>query len=680
MDELFRQMQLEEEKKREAARNIVSTKKTFPKYDLKVKKSSSKEKKTADLVIPTTSCRVSSSNSSQTNNLVLDQLQGKPYEDVLQILQRELNRCGDENVVTRKQSLSALSSYLNPEDAAARLPEDVVRRLFLEELVTPLAKRLEDKAEQCREAAITILSTCINQCGDVEECAPYILPVVSERLQFGEDDHVPSEPSEEVRLALVRLLTCIVERFGRGIVKYLDDVSPPLQLVVKFDTNPEGKKAACECILALCDAAGPKLRFFAEDLAGCLNPVLQHRLAQVRVLGLQTYCALCHSGAHKTILDFVGHRDANTLNLYEFYKPQTRRNLLAMLAMDDNAKVRRTVYDTIYSWLMDMPEGPDFERFLQPYLFTGLSDGAMETRYAVFDMIEDLGKRYEEWNEKYVKDSLDYGGEDDWDPVVLQWLSPPFDKKRPRLGARGYVRDSAHKMLSPLSEEVTSWLSPTRLHAANLMRTIIAYSERWCTQSVDLVVKAIISAFVGGDEGSLEAPLIDTMLVVAKLSGHYFNPSSYLPLISRYFQVEYASRPYPVIRTLRILLSYSRRPEEMYSALPDLAAFIHTYLCEDADQAGGVKLVVASAADVACDIPEGDEADENGSEPALMPQVSEDDIVSSLSGAKAEGGTLKEIAILADVLRERGGEGGQACARLWCKPLQEKINERNRER
>jgi len=58
----------------------------------------------------------------------------------------------------------------------------------------------------------------------------------------------------------------------------------------------------------------------------------------------------------------------------------------------------------------------------------------------------------------------------------MKSLPAPF-AERPRIGMRLYVRGNIKRFLSALVNELTNWLSKTRLKSANLLKVIVVLCE-----------------------------------------------------------------------------------------------------------------------------------------------------------------------------------------------------------
>jgi hypothetical protein len=100
----------------------------------------------------------------------------------------------------------------------------------------------------------------------------------------------------------------------------------------------------------------------------------------------------------------VGFRDPNVVPIKEFYEPQSKVNYLAMFVSDRSTQVRECFYKTIGDILIRLPDKIDHEGRLFPYMITGLFDANDNIQQTCFEIIEELGMRYEEEYEEKLRE------------------------------------------------------------------------------------------------------------------------------------------------------------------------------------------------------------------------------------------------------------------------------------
>lgn len=157
--------------------------------------------------------------------------------EVLRGLARQLNFLNEDNKSKRKKSLQEIKK----ETVDKGLPSEVLQEVF-SALLKPLIKCMSDSNDACREAAVELI-TCFIRCAPKpEETLPYLMPCLAQRL--GDKEIV--EPSEELRLAAVEMLTLTVEVCGKHLAPYLTDMINILQRTI-VDPFPDVRRESCKC-------------------------------------------------------------------------------------------------------------------------------------------------------------------------------------------------------------------------------------------------------------------------------------------------------------------------------------------------------------------------------------------------------------------------------------------------
>lgn len=176
--------------------------------------------------------------------------------DVLKSLARHLNCLNDDNKSARKRALEAVKR----DTIEQRLSSGALQELFAGLLKT-LLKCLSDPAETCRDSSIQIITGFIRSVPKPEDSLPYLMPALAQRLGGKEI----LEPAEELRLALVEMLSLVVEVCGRQLAPYLDDMMKILQRTIT-DPFPEVKKESCKCTISFAQCVPGKWGLQAVDV------------------------------------------------------------------------------------------------------------------------------------------------------------------------------------------------------------------------------------------------------------------------------------------------------------------------------------------------------------------------------------------------------------------------------
>ena len=157
--------------------------------------------------------------------------------EVLRTLARQLNCLNEDSKDTRKRALEVIKK----ETIDKGLSSGVLQEVF-QSLLKSLLKCLSDPMERCRETAILMIGEFIRCVPQPEVSLPYLMPCLSQRLGGKEI----LEPAEELRLAMMEVLTLTVEVCGKKLVPYLDDMIKILQRTI-VDPFPDVKKESCKC-------------------------------------------------------------------------------------------------------------------------------------------------------------------------------------------------------------------------------------------------------------------------------------------------------------------------------------------------------------------------------------------------------------------------------------------------
>ena len=201
-------------------------------------------------------------------------------ENILRNITRFINGLSDENRNTRKRSLEGIR-----KEILSRKPqlEPTDLQQALKEIVKPLLQVLSDPVEKCRDLSLCFMADCLQVVPEPYNFLSFIIPVVVQRL--GQQDIV--EPSEELRLSLVKLLLLLVESCKKKMGPYVDDMVKILQRTI-IDPYPEVKKESCHCASALAKAVPEFFHMQSETLIKPLLMSISHQHSRVRVDVIKT--------------------------------------------------------------------------------------------------------------------------------------------------------------------------------------------------------------------------------------------------------------------------------------------------------------------------------------------------------------------------------------------------------
>lgn len=356
-------------------------------------------------------------------------------EVFLAYIQRDINCLVEDNLSIRVNSLTKLQRVLVTQIDS--LSTDVIDAAT-DALLKPLLKRLKDKSEKCRELAVKILSSLIENTSDLSATLAYVFPTLVSRL--GAEDlegvaHLPEimrpnpeqkpteiatpiEPSEEVRLCLAHFVASLLARCTQGqAVAWIDEATGLLRAQC-MDPYHEVKAVACESMIAFCHNHTEMLLHFALPLGRSLTSCFMHAHARIRILAMRACTAIFWCGVwkhnHEIVQMLVAWEDPNQVSVKAFYESDTKVNYMSTLSFDRHPSVRRFWYETLSYWLLRIPDKVDHEPYIFPYLLTGLCDENEEIALECFWLLEKCGEKYEVDNETELRKTNQYGFDYGW--------------------------------------------------------------------------------------------------------------------------------------------------------------------------------------------------------------------------------------------------------------------------
>ena len=152
-------------------------------------------------------------------------------EETMNELHRFLIKLDDPNKMERKRNYQGVLQVLStkypctPKDHKLVKNNQDVCMIWDEKLHAPILKGLRDESERVRELSAEIVLFFFNHMASSSpKTLSYVLPVLRQRLVRKTGDEIV-EPSEEVRLLLLTILTKILEMTKGGQEDDLKDKS-----------------------------------------------------------------------------------------------------------------------------------------------------------------------------------------------------------------------------------------------------------------------------------------------------------------------------------------------------------------------------------------------------------------------------------------------------------------------
>ncbi|KAM4716682.1 dynein axonemal assembly factor 5 isoform 1-T1 [Anableps anableps] len=438
--------------------------------------------------------------------------------EVLRGISRHLNCLNEDNKATRKRALDSIKK----ETVNKELPSTVLQEVF-SSLLKPLLKCLSDPMEKCRETTIAIITEFIRCVPKPEEALPYLMPCLAQR--FGDKEIL--EPSEEVRLSFVELLTLTVEVCGKHLAPYLNETISILQRTI-VDPFPDVKKESCRCTVSFAKSVPEHFHMQAESLVKPLMQTITHQHSRVRVSVIEATGAVVQHGSGKNVDDVLSH--------------------LAQRLFDDSPQVRKAVTAVVGDWLLNMRDRYSYFHKLIPLLLSSISDEIPEIRLLAADLWRQVGLQWEKENEDDIKDKMDF--------LLCPPPHYPPGVERPGLGCRELVVRNLGRLIPAIAHDVTDWLVPTRVQTSQLLSVLLLHAEDHTTQHLQPLLAMLYRAC-----SDTERDVVNNCLAAAKLIGTFVPPPVFLKLMLEHVTAPSSpSHPWTPLMVLAAVLGGGSKP------------------------------------------------------------------------------------------------------------------------
>ena len=253
------------------------------------------------------------------------------YSSFLQSHRRDIACLSDGDRSVRKAGLDRIVTSCHGVAATPHLP-----CFFNEHLHLPLCKLLGDQTERIRENALDLILWILTNVSQLSiDSLPVCISAICDRITHS------SEPSEEIRVKLVRVLAVLIPLLGHQVRQFSNDLITSLSKCIG-DACPDVKKEGSDCIVVISrflDASRFRQAANTKQLVSTLVYNLKHQHWRVRqaclnalqhLLGLQQ-----DSGDAPLIKDFA-----------EDVIPA-----LTAVASDRSVPVRESLASALGSWM-----------------------------------------------------------------------------------------------------------------------------------------------------------------------------------------------------------------------------------------------------------------------------------------------------------------------------------------
>uniref|UniRef100_A0A452GR81 Dynein axonemal assembly factor 5 n=1 Tax=Gopherus agassizii TaxID=38772 RepID=A0A452GR81_9SAUR len=411
--------------------------------------------------------------------------------EVVQALGRHLSGLQEPGRDTRLRALRAIRAEVQERPLSA----PVLQEVFAKQLLRPLVRCLVgDPAERCRELAVQLTCHGLSHGARPAEALPCLLPALAQRLcpPHGQSH----EPCEELRLALIQLLSLLLELCEAALAPYLPEIIRILQATL-LDPYPEVKRESCRCAVASARAMPEHFHMQSEFLIKPLMQTVSHQHFRVRVAVIQATGTVIQFGNGKSVDDVLSH--------------------LAQRLFDEIPQVRQAVTSVVGEWLLHLRDRYSYFHKLIPLLLSSFTDEMPENKQLAVSYWKRIGLQWEKENEDDLKDKLDF------------YSAPthyPEGVVRPELGCRELVTRNLSKILPGLCHDITDWVEGTRIKASQLLFILLLHAEDHITQHMELLLRTLYRVCL--DE---ENNVVRNCVKAAELIGTFVNPKVSLKLL-----------------------------------------------------------------------------------------------------------------------------------------------------
>ena len=470
---------------------------------------------------------------------------------------RDVNLLGDRGVGRgeRRAALGRIGQRLLGGPALAAPAPAVLQELLEGAAGAGLVAALDDPVEKVREGALELLGAALSAAPRPHDLLPRVVPAVRARLAA----HPSPEPSEEVRLALLRFLTAHVLAPARGGgAGFAGDVAPALCHALA-DPFAEAKREACRGVELLGAGAGPgELAPHAVPLLRAICANAAHLHAKVRQALVGAIGAVMGVGGGEAAAEAVG----------EVLVPCAGR-----LVADRSAAVKLAACEGLGRWLGAGavggagwgPASDAAAPLLLPLLLQGVGDEEEEVARRALDVVHEVGVEYGRRARPPPADAMETdsaaGGSDvcmaaggcgggdtaassggaraeggergargagwegadrvAWAPLLQ---APPYRGRRPSGESRALVQALLPELLPPVLKALREWTTDRRLQAAKLLHTMAVLGEGCLAEHMPRIVAGLCNA-AGEDDAEIAQRIVAAVHVV----GAVVAPAGWLP-------------------------------------------------------------------------------------------------------------------------------------------------------
>eukprot|EP00698_Gefionella_okellyi_P014136 TRINITY_DN390_c0_g1_i1.p1 TRINITY_DN390_c0_g1~~TRINITY_DN390_c0_g1_i1.p1 ORF type:complete len:852 (+),score=165.88 TRINITY_DN390_c0_g1_i1:49-2556(+) len=360
--------------------------------------------------------------------------------------------------------------------------------------VVAIISSISDQRDTVRERSVDLLLLIVRTFSPSQSLLSFLIPAMLRRIGPPQI----REEVEEIVEELLKVLESVLIAVGAGILPFAEDLVDLLTCVVTHK-KPEVQIIACSVAKRLASVAKERVAHHSERVCKSLMPVLNHRMATVRIAAIEAVGDILACGPNEVL--------------------KTILPALERLVSDQAVKTRKIAIHVVENWALTLIDRYSYRSTLLPLILVNVYDANEEISKAAWNAMDAIGAQYEDDNEERLRDLRNYGSALAHLRVHVEEKAP---KPRPRLGARLIVNDVFSNVVPPLLTKLGDWSADTRRLAAECLRSVIIFAEdidRLVPEMVNILIKAI-------DEDDKSAH--EAVLKLTEVIGTYAQPTVYL--------------------------------------------------------------------------------------------------------------------------------------------------------
>jgi hypothetical protein len=170
-----------------------------------------------------------------------------------------------------------------------KLKDPEIACAFLQKTHTILLNCIcQDRVEKCREQCLEFTYDVFSYSSDTSFALAATLELCKKRVLLAPKMREPEEDAEEIRLGIVRLLNLLLSKCSATSIKpaIADDIVQVVQGCIK-DKFPDVQKEACCVLLTITERKSTYIGYFGDKITKAVTPILRHKHAVLRALGIQ---------------------------------------------------------------------------------------------------------------------------------------------------------------------------------------------------------------------------------------------------------------------------------------------------------------------------------------------------------------------------------------------------------